>query len=198
MLAEAAGQGAKVAVLPENFAGLATGRCVAAVSRRPGRNRHPPFPGEGPAKQTLDCRRPLPLANRPDGSDIPDRVRASCLVMTARATVARYDKIHLFDAMVDDAHGRRVDSFERAVVTVDTPAGSCWQSATTCASRAVPGATGARGGLGVPAQRLHLANGDAHWHALIRARAIEAKAHGWFAVGQGGQNNERRKTYGHL
>jgi nitrilase len=38
--------------------------------------------------------------------------------------------------------------------------------------------------------------GDAHWHALIRARAIENQV--WMvAAGQGGQNSERRKTYGH-
>jgi len=38
--------------------------------------------------------------------------------------------------------------------------------------------------------------GDAHWHALIRARAIENQL--WVvAAGQGGQNSERRKTYGH-
>ncbi len=41
--------------------------------------------------------------------------------------VARYDKIHLFDAMVEDAHGqyRESDTFEPGdqVITVDTPAG---------------------------------------------------------------------------
>ncbi len=38
--------------------------------------------------------------------------------------------------------------------------------------------------------------GDAHWHALIRARAIENQV--WVvAAGQGGQNSPKRRTYGH-
>ena len=116
--------------------------------------------------------------------------------------VARYDKIHLFDAMVDDAHGqyRESDSFEpgRRVVTVDTPAGRL--GLAICYDLRFPELFRALREQGADWVCLPSAftwqTGDAHWHALIRARAIENQV--WVvAAGQGGQNSERRKTYGH-
>src|SRR5690554_7152525 len=103
LLAEAAGQGAKVAVLPENFAVLATAKMRGCGEQEAGPE---PVIRRFLADQARQNKLwivggSLPLANRPDGSDIPDRVRASCLVYDDQGhEVARYDKIHLFDAMV--------------------------------------------------------------------------------------------------
>lgn len=205
LLRDAAAQGAKVAVLPENFAVLAT-----AQMRECGRQESG---GESVIRRFLSEQAErlglwivggsMPLATRPDGSDVPDRVRASCIVYNDQGEeVARYDKIHLFDAMVEDSHGqyRESDTFEPGdqVVTVDTPAGRLGMA--VCYDLRFPELFRALREQGAEWVCLPSAftwqTGDAHWHPLIRARAIENQV--WVvAPGQGGQNSERRKTYGH-
>ncbi|QSP94536.1 carbon-nitrogen hydrolase family protein [Marinobacter salinisoli] len=205
LLAEAAAQGASVAVLPENFAVLSTGQMVSCGNRE--------AEGEGLIRRFLAERArelgiwivggSLPLGLRPDGTRIDDRVRATCLVYDDQGRqVARYDKIHLFDAMVEDAHGqyRESDTFEPGdeVVTVDTPAGVLGMA--ICYDLRFPELFRALRAKGATWACLPSAftwqTGEAHWHALIRARAIENQL--WIvAPNQGGQNSERRKTYGH-
>lgn len=205
LLAEAAAQGTSVAILPENFAILAT-RQMPDCGRREA--------GPDPQIRAFLAQQArslglwivggsMPLAQRPDGSDIADRVRATCLVFDDQGTeVARYDKIHLFDAMVEDAHGqyRESDTFEPGdqVVTVDTPAGKL--GLAICYDLRFPELFRALRAEGVDWICLPSAftwqTGDAHWHPLIRARAIENQV--WVvAPGQGGQNSSRRRTYGH-
>ncbi|MGC8121153.1 carbon-nitrogen hydrolase family protein [Marinobacter sp. VGCF2001] len=205
LLAEAAGRGARVAVLPENFAVLATAQMLECGRREVG--------SEPVIRQFLSEQAralglwivggSLPLARRPDGSDIADRVRASCLVYNDQGDeVARYDKIHLFDAMVEDAHGqyRESDTFEpgNQVVAVDTPAGRL--GLAICYDLRFPELFRALREQQVEWVSLPSAftwqTGNAHWHALIRARAIENQV--WVvAPGQGGDNSSRRRTYGH-
>lgn len=205
LLARAADQGARVAVLPENFAILQTTEMVECGRRE--------LSGEGVVRAFLaEQARTLglwivggsmPLADRPDGEPIAGRVRASCLVFDDQGQeVARYDKIHLFDAMVDDAHGqyRESDTFEPgdAVVTVQTPVGVL--GLAICYDLRFPELFRALRERGADWVTLPSAftwqTGDAHWHALIRARAIENQV--WVvAAGQGGHNSPKRRTYGH-
>lgn len=205
LLQQAASEGATVAVLPENFAVLATAQMLAC-----GRQEASPEPVIrrflSEQAKTLGLwlvGGSMPLATRPDGSEVPERVRASCLVYNDQGQeVARYDKIHLFDAMVEDAHGvyRESDTFEPGdqVVAVDTPAGKL--GLAICYDLRFPELFRALRVQDVDWVCLPSAftwqTGDAHWHALIRARAIENQI--WLvAPGQGGQNSPRRKTYGH-
>ncbi|SFR51986.1 nitrilase [Marinobacter daqiaonensis] len=205
LLAKAAEQGARVAVLPENFAVLDT----ANMALHGGREVSP----EGPIRQFLaeQARKhglwivggSLPIAARPDGSPIEGRVRASCVVVDDQGReVARYDKIHLFDAMVEDSQGqyRESDTFEPgdSLVAVDTPAGRLGLS--ICYDLRFPKMFRLLREKEVDWISLPSAftwhTGDAHWHPLVRARAIENQV--WVvAPGQGGQNSERRRTYGH-
>lgn len=205
LLKEAADQGVTVAVLPENFAVLATHQMLEC-----GRTEASDQPVIraflAEQARTLGLwivGGSLPLAERPDGTAISDRVRASCLVFDAQGQeVARYDKIHLFDAMVEDAHGqyRESDTFEpgEQLVTVDTPAGKL--GLAICYDLRFPELFRALRAEGVDWVCLPSAftwqTGEAHWHALIRARAIENQV-AVVAPGQGGQNSERRRTYGH-
>ena len=205
LLDAAARKGVRVAVLPENFAVLSTGDMVAQGRREiqsAGEIRA--FLAAQAAKHKMwIVGGSMPLASRPDGSEIVDRVRASCLVFDdTGAEVARYDKIHLFDAEVDDAHGRyqESDTFEPGdqVVTVETPAGLL--GLAICYDLRFPELFRALRAKGVDWISLPSAftyhTGEAHWHALLRARAIENQV--WVvAGGQGGQNSERRRTYGH-
>lgn len=114
---------------------------------------------------------------------------------------ASYDKLHLFD--VDLATGeswRESASYapgERALV-VDTPAGPL--GLAICYDLRFPdlfrGLTDAGAEiLGIPAA-FTVPTGAAHWHVLMRARAIEA---GVFVVAaaQGGRHEDGRETYGH-
>lgn len=205
LLRDAAAKGAKVAVLPENFAVLATAQMRDCGRQESG--------GESVIRRFLSEQSvklglwivggSMPLATRPDGSDIPDKVRASCIVYNDQGQeVARYDKIHLFDAMVEDSHGqyRESDTFEpgNQVVTVDTPAGRL--GLAVCYDLRFPELFRALREKGAEWVCLPSAftwqTGDAHWHPLIRARAIENQV--WLvAPGQGGQNSKHRKTYGH-
>ena len=205
LLKEAAAEGASVAVLPENFAVLATSQMIDC-----GRQEAGPEPviraflAEQARKLGIwIVGGSMPVAKRPDGSEIEDRVRATCLVFDDQGReVARYDKIHLFDAMVEDAHGqyRESDTFEpgEQVVTVDTPAGKL--GLAICYDLRFPELFRLLREQNVDWICLPSAftwqTGDAHWYPLIRARAIENQV--WVvAPGQGGQNSERRRTYGH-
>ncbi|MFL1464720.1 carbon-nitrogen hydrolase family protein [Marinobacter sp. DUT-3] len=205
LLTEAARAGARVAVLPENFAVLATSQMVTCGQQEA---------SDAPViRQFLadQARRlgiwivggSLPMGTRPDGSAIDGRVRATALVYDDQGKeVGRYDKIHLFDAMVEDAHGqyRESDTFEPgdAVVTIETPFGRLGMA--ICYDLRFPELFRALRDKEADWICLPSAftwqTGDAHWHALIRARAIENQV--WVvAAGQGGQNSERRRTYGH-
>ncbi|MCK7542801.1 carbon-nitrogen hydrolase family protein [Marinobacter bryozoorum] len=205
LLDRAASQGARVAVLPENFAALDTDNMVLHGSRE--------ISPDGPIRSFLaeQARRhrlwivggSLPIAARPDGTPLEERVRASCIVVNDQGKeVARYDKVHLFDAMVADSQGqyRESDTFEPgdSLVTVDTPAGRL--GLAICYDLRFPELF--RQLRDRQADWITLPSaftwqtGNAHWHPLIQARAIENQV--WVvAPGQGGQNSEHRRTWGH-
>jgi predicted amidohydrolase len=113
-----------------------------------------------------------------------------------------YDKIHMFD--VDLANGeswRESNAYEpgREVVTVeDTPIGRL--GLTVCYDLRFPALFGELGNrrcdaIAVPAA-FTKPTGAAHWHVLLRARAIEASAF-VIAAAQVGRHEDGRETYGH-
>jgi predicted amidohydrolase len=114
---------------------------------------------------------------------------------------ARYDKIHLFDVDLPSGESWRESAAyapgERSVLA-DTPAGLLGLS--VCYDLRFPdlyrtltdaGATI----LAVPAA-FTVPTGEAHWHILLRARAIEAGAF-VVAAAQVGEHEDGRRTYGH-
>lgn len=114
---------------------------------------------------------------------------------------ARYDKIHMFD--VDLPGGERYResaTFQPGgeAVVAETPWGTvglsiCYDLRFPHLYRALAQA-GARF-LTVPAAFTR-PTGQAHWHVLLRARAIETGCF-VFAPAQCGEHAEGRKTYGH-
>ncbi|MFL9842370.1 carbon-nitrogen hydrolase family protein [Sphingomonas sp. ST-64] len=114
---------------------------------------------------------------------------------------ARYDKIHLFD--VDLASGERwreSDAYAPGdcAVVVDTPLGKlglsiCYDLRFPDLYRALTDAGASV--LAVPAAFTR-PTGAAHWHVLLRARAIEAGVH-VIAAAQTGTHADGRSTYGH-
>ncbi|WP_119461304.1 carbon-nitrogen hydrolase family protein [Rhodospirillaceae bacterium SYSU D60014] len=125
----------------------------------------------------------------------------SFLLDDAGRIAARYDKIHMFD--VDLAGGERYResaSFRPGgeAVVADTPWGRvglsvCYDLRFAHLYRAL--AQAGADFLTVPAAFTR-PTGQAHWHVLLRARAIETGCF-VFAPAQCGEHAEGRKTYGH-
>ena len=125
----------------------------------------------------------------------------SFVIDAAGEVVARYDKMHMFD--VDLASGeswRESNAYVAGdtVETAETPLGRlglaiCYDlrfpalfqelGAARCDAIAIPAA------FTVP-------TGKAHWHVMMRARAIEASAY-VIAAAQVGHHADGRRTYGH-
>ncbi len=198
-LQEAHAQGARLAVLPENFALMA--------DSKEQRLRHAEVDGKGPIQEAIaqTCRDlslwvvagTVPLRGRD-----PTKVRSACLVFDDRGErVARYDKIHLFD--VDLGPGERYaesEAFEagEAPVVLDTPFGRlglavCYDLRFPELFRAL--LTAGAEIVALPAA-FTVPTGEAHWQVLVRARAIENSCY-VVAAAQGGRHDNGRTTYGH-
>ena len=132
----------------------------------------------------------------------PDKAaNRSFLLDRGGAVIARYDKIHMFD--VDLANGesyRESNNFrpgELAVVT-DLPWGRL--GLTVCYDLRFPALYRALAEAGATLLAIPSAftrqTGEAHWHTLVRARAIENGSF-VFAAAQGGKHENGRETFGH-
>jgi len=114
---------------------------------------------------------------------------------------ARYDKIHLFDIDLPSGESWRESAAyapgDQAVV-VDTPWGKlglsiCYDLRFPDLYQALSNAGATM--LAIPAA-FTVPTGEAHWHVLQRARAIESSC--WvIAAAQSGQHEDGRATYGH-
>jgi predicted amidohydrolase len=117
------------------------------------------------------------------------------------AIAARYDKIHMFDVAVPDGQTYRESNAFRPggrAVVADTP----WArlGLTVCYDVRFPAlyralAQAGAGVLSVPAAFTQV-TGRAHWHSLLRARAIETGCY-VLAPAQVGEHAQGRRTYGH-
>jgi len=132
----------------------------------------------------------------------PDRAaNRSFLIDPAGEIAARYDKIHMFD--VDLAGGesyRESRNFRpgESAISADLPWGRlgftiCYDLRFPSLYRAL--AEAGSSFISVPAA-FTKQTGEAHWHVLIRARAIENGCF-VFAAAQGGMHENGRATFGH-
>jgi predicted amidohydrolase len=132
----------------------------------------------------------------------PDRAaNRGFLIGPKGDVVARYDKIHMFD--VDLAGGesyresRTYRPGEQAVLS-DLPWGRL--GLTICYDLRFPALYRALAEAGATMLAIPSAftqqTGEAHWHTLIRARAIENGCF-VFAAAQGGKHENGRETFGH-
>jgi predicted amidohydrolase len=202
LLEQAAASGAKLAVLPENFAAMGR-RDIAAIGRAEALGEGPILPWLKLAARDLKLwivagTLPLPPESRPQG-----KVTAcSLLVDDQGQQVARYDKLHLFDVDVADARGRYRESDDYAhgsnVVVADTPVGKL--GLTVCYDLRFPELYTALREAGaelITAPSAFTAvTGAAHWEILLRARAIETQCY-VLAAAQGGVHPGPRETFGH-
>lgn len=114
---------------------------------------------------------------------------------------ARYDKIHMFDVDLAGGESYRESRNYRpgdSAVLADLPWGRL--GLTICYDLRFPALYRALAEAGATMLSIPSAftkqTGDAHWHVLVRARAIENGCF-VFAAAQGGKHENGRDTYGH-
>jgi predicted amidohydrolase len=113
--------------------------------------------------------------------------------------VSRYDKIHLFDVNVDDNTGSYKESNTtisgEKIVTFDSPWGKVGQ--IICYDLRFPELIQAMPQLDVLVvpSAFTRRTGEAHWHALLKARSIENQCY-VVASDQTGVHENGRETYG--
>lgn len=199
-VSEAARQGARVVVLPENFAYLGAEQGKRAIAERLGDSR-------APIQRALAemCRNTgvtLIAGGFPEASGDRDRPYNSCLVVSPDGTIAAtYRKIHLFDVVLPDGQQILESTASSAgdePVVVDVEGFRVGLS--ICYDLRFPElyrrlvAEGAE--LIVVPAAFTLQTGKDHWHVLLRARAIETQC--WFvAAAQWGKHPKDRASYGH-
>jgi len=202
LLEQAAAGGARLAVLPENFAALGR-RDAVALGRQEALGEGPVLPWLQRTARDLDLwivagTLPLPPQGQPEG-----KPRACSLLVDEQGQfVARYDKLHLFDVDVSDSRGRYRESDDYAhgehVVVADTPVGRL--GLTVCYDLRFAELYGALRDAGAELITAPSAftrvTGAAHWEVLIRSRAIETQCY-VLAAAQGGVHPGGRETYGH-
>lgn len=201
LLDQAASAGAVLAVLPENFAIMGAKETdKLEVMEDDGKGLIQDFLANQAARHGLwlvGGTIPLRCAS-------PGRVRAACPIYDPRGhRVARYDKIHLFDAIVDGGQqeetyteSETIEAGDRAVV-VDTPVGRL--GIGVCYDLRFPELFRCMLGQGMEVLALPAAftavTGKAHWELLVRARAVENLCY-VAAACQGGFHVGGRETHG--
>jgi deaminated glutathione amidase len=198
LIAAAAGAGAKLIVLPENFAMMGKDSDLLTVREQDGSGKIQDFLAEEASRHRVWI----------VGGTIPmecpqaDRVYAACLVYDSSGRrAARYNKIHLFDVTLESSGERYQESgtitHGREVVTCETPFGRLGLS--VCYDLRFPELFRALLDRGAEIITLPAAftaiTGKAHWETLIRARAIENLAY-IVASAQGGYHLNGRETHG--
>jgi predicted amidohydrolase len=115
--------------------------------------------------------------------------------------VARYDKIHMFDVDLTNGESYRESRSYRPgemAVLSDLPWGRL--GLTVCYDLRFPALYRALAEAGATMLAIPSAftkqTGEAHWHVLMRARAIENGCF-VFAAAQGGKHENGRETFGH-
>jgi predicted amidohydrolase len=140
------------------------------------------------------------LALRPGGAETR-YVNRGFLIDDTGAIRARYDKLHLFDVDLPTGESWRESAAYApgsGAVVVGTPIGRiglsiCYDMRFSDLYRALSDA-GAEI-LAAPAA-FTVPTGQAHWHVLLRARAIESACF-MVAAAQVGRHEDGRATYGH-
>lgn len=201
-LERAAAAGARLAVLPENFAIMPARQADRVAIAEPD--------GDGPIQRWLTdtagrlglwiAGGTLPLVVPDD----PQRVTPTLLLAGPDAAVhARYDKIHLFDVQVPDADARSYresDDFAPGDTPVVADVDGVTVGLTVCYDLRFPelyrqlSAAGAQVFV-APSAFTH-PTGQAHWELLLRARAVENLA-GMIGANQTGHHPRGHHTWGH-
>ena len=190
--------GAQLVLMPENVAMMEWGRANVTAKAMPEETHTALAAFRALAKELGIWLHGGSLAVSQPSGKVANR---TYVLNPAGEIAARYDKIHMFD--VDLGNGERYAESSTfasgdSAVAVDLPWGKL--GLTICYDLRFPhlyrhlGQAGADF-LTVPAAFTKV-TGEAHWHVLLRARAIETGCF-VFAPAQTGTHAGDRKTFGH-
>lgn len=200
LLQQAADNGAKCIVLPENFALMGhSDQDKLTVAEPYGNGVIQSFLNEQAKK--LQCW--IVAGTIPIQADDPNKVYATTLIYDEQGDVAaRYDKIHLFDVQV--SQGKEVYRESdvtmpgKDIITIATPFARI--GIAVCYDLRFPELFRAMLAEDIEVIILPAAftqtTGKVHWQTLLQTRAIENLAY-VVAANQWGQHNPKRATYGH-
>jgi predicted amidohydrolase len=198
MIREARDRGAAFIALPENV-NLIGAQRDKLFAQSPREEAHPAvafFAAEARKTGAWILAGSVPVAT--DGDRLANR---SLMFNPKGEIVARYDKIHMFDAALSETEVYQESNNYRpgnCAVTAETPWGKIGM--TICYDLRFPQLHRALAKAGASIITIPAAfvatTGRLHWHVLTRARAIET---GCFVIapGQCGMHNEKRLSYGH-
>lgn len=199
LISQAVDAGAELIVLPENFAIMGITEQDKVTLREQD--------GTGPIQDFLATQAEkhhvwLVGGTVPLVADAASKVRAACPVYDSQGRrIARYDKIHLFDVVLDESReqydeSQTVESGNQVKV-VETPFGRL--GLAVCYDLRFPELFRRMHDEGVQLIVLPAAftaiTGRAHWETLIRARAIENLCY-LITSAQGGYHVNGRETHG--
>lgn len=145
----------------------------------------------------------LLVGTLPTQTSDPTRFASSSLLYSPQGElIADYQKIHLFDALVNDSSKQ----YQESAATVPgeklslVPLDTLKLGMLICYDMRFPGLAQALAALGMNVMAVPSAfttvTGEAHWHTLLRARAIETQSF-VLAPAQVGTHINGRQTYGH-
>lgn len=161
--------------------------------------------GEYPARITQlahEARIDIALGSMPVASGTGKLANRAFYFRTDRSDPVTYDKMHMFDVELSTGESwRESNAFEpgkQAVTIEDSPVGRL--GLAICYDMRFPALFEELGrrrcdAISIPAAFTR-PTGKAHWHILLRARAIEASAF-VVAAAQVGKHEDGRETYGH-
>jgi predicted amidohydrolase len=198
LIREAAAGGARFILTPENTSIIEPDR-AQALAKSFTQDEHPGLPHFSKLANELGVW--LLIGSMPIRVEPERLANRSFLIDDQGRIAAQYDKIHLFD--VDLPNGEAYRESERIrpgaqAALVPTPWGGLGM--TVCYDLRFPQlyrelAQAGAAMIAIPAA-FTVPTGKAHWHVLLRARAIETGAF-VFAPAQCGTHAGGRRTYGH-
>lgn len=200
LIEQASSSGAELIVLPENFSQM-----PMTDLERVGNAE---TPGDGFVQNFLSTQASKNNAwivggTLPIKCDEKGKAYSSSLLFNAQGEqVARYDKIHMFDVLIEENDETYEESATTLagdeVIVVDTPFGRLGLS--VCYDLRFPELYRTMIDKGMEICAIPSAftafTGQSHWEPLIRARAIENQCY-VIAAAQGGYHVNNRQTYGH-
>jgi len=200
LLGQASAAGVRLAVLPENFALMPRrAREKNAIAESPGEGPIQDFLADAAARYRLW----IVAGSMPLRSPDPERTFGACIVVddTGRRRDI-YRKIHLFDVDLADSEESYRESRSMYPgddpVVVKSPFGVI--GLTICYDLRFPELfrrlVDADASIFTVPSAFTATTGRAHWHTLLRARAIENLGY-VIAPGQSGKHADGRATYGH-
>jgi len=196
----AAARGAKLVVLPENFAYMGPDSGKREIAEPLGDPTRPIQAALGKLARAAHVA--IVAGGMAEQSEDPERPYNTCALFDAEGMLAgSYRKIHLFDVdLPDGTRLRESDTTTAGKDPVVVPVEGFNVGLSVCYDLRFPELYRALVDRGaevvlVPAA-FTLTTGKEHWHVLLRARAIEAQT--WVvAAGQWGRHPRGRASFGH-